>query len=100
MKRATLVPDFTLPSSEVLAELWPGRSVTIDGTTTFLRETPSTRDGAEPAVYVHGLGGSSSNWTDLAGLLADRLEGQALDLPGFGHSEPATSYTIAAMADR
>jgi pimeloyl-ACP methyl ester carboxylesterase len=100
MKRAVLVPDFILPSSEVLPELWPGRSVTIDGTATFVRDTPPTGDGTEPALFVHGLGGSSSNWTDLSGLLAHRLDGLSIDLPGFGYSEPATSYTIAAMADR
>jgi pimeloyl-ACP methyl ester carboxylesterase len=37
---------------------------------------------------VHGLGGASTNWTDLAGLLAVRLEGWAVDLPGFGRSQP------------
>ena len=72
----------------------------LDGRTTYLRHTPATRDDAEPAVYVHGLGGSSSNWTDLAGLLASRLDGYALDLPGFGRSEPARRYTLAALADR
>src|SRR5438105_3125237 len=100
MKRAVLVPDFTLRSPDVLPELWPGRSVTIDGTATFVRETPPTAAGTEPALYIHGLGGSSSNWTDLSGLLAHRLDGHAIDLPGFGYSEPATSYTISALADR
>ncbi|MEK8109251.1 alpha/beta fold hydrolase [Micromonospora sp. M12] len=60
---------------------------------------PATAAGAEPALYVHGLGGSSQNWTDLAGLLADRLDGQAIDLPGFGRSEPGRRYTIPAFAD-
>ncbi|GAA5192935.1 alpha/beta hydrolase [Rugosimonospora acidiphila] len=67
---------------------------------TYVRDTPATEDGAEPAVFVHGLGGSSANWTDLAGLLAHRLDGQALDLPGFGRSDPARSYSVAAFADR
>jgi pimeloyl-ACP methyl ester carboxylesterase len=40
------------------------------------------------------------NWTDLAFLLADRLDGEAIDLPGFGRSDPAHSYTVAAIADR
>jgi pimeloyl-ACP methyl ester carboxylesterase len=66
----------------------------------FVRETPATVPGAEPALYVHGLGGASSNWTDLAGHLAGRLDGQAIDLPGFGRSDPARRYTIAAAADR
>ncbi len=72
----------------------------MDGTATFVRETPARDGGAEPALYVHGLGGSATNWTDLAGLLAGRLEGQAIDLPGFGYSDPARRYTLAALADR
>lgn len=43
----------------------------------------------EAAVFVHGLGGSSTNWTDLMALLGDRLEGLAPDLPGHGHSPAA-----------
>src|SRR5690242_10162466 len=100
MKRAVLSPEFTIPSPVALLPRWPGRTVELDGSATFVRETPPTGPAAEPALYVHGLGGSSSNWTDLAALLADRLDGQAIDLPGFGHSGPAPSYTIAAMAER
>jgi pimeloyl-ACP methyl ester carboxylesterase len=50
----------------------------------------------ERALYVHGLGGASTNWTDLAGLLAVRLEGWAVDLPGFGRSQPPPrgSYSV------
>ena len=56
----------------------------------FVRRTPWTGpvDGAdgprERALYVHGLGGASTNWTDLAALLAVRFDGWAVDLPGFG----------------
>src|SRR5262249_39586952 len=100
MKRAVLSPEFTVPSLATLPPCWPGRTVELDGTATFVREPPATSAAAEPALYVHGLGGSSTNWTDLAALLADRLDGQAIDLPGFGHSEPSRSYTIAAMARR
>src|SRR5690242_20529331 len=100
MKRAVLSPEFTVPSLATLPARWPGRTVELDGTATFVRDTPATNAAAEPALYVHGLGGSSSNWTDLAALLADKLDGQAIDLPGFGHSGPARSYTIAAMAHR
>ena len=100
MKRAVLSPEYTVPSPASLPNPWPGRTVELDGTDTFVRETPATSAAAEPALYIHGLGGSSSNWTDLAPLLADRLDGQAIDLPGFGHSGPARSYTIVAMAER
>lgn len=79
---------------------WPGRPVRLDGSVCYVRDTPATSPVAEPALYVHGLGGSSQNWTDLAGLLASRLDGQAIDLPGFGRSDPGRSYTIRAMSDR
>jgi pimeloyl-ACP methyl ester carboxylesterase len=100
MRRAVLSPEFTVPSPDQLPDLWPGRTVELDGTETFVRDTPAAVPDAEPALYVHGLGGSSSNWTDVAGMLADHLDGQAIDLPGFGHSGPARSYTIEAMAHR
>jgi pimeloyl-ACP methyl ester carboxylesterase len=63
-----------------------------------VRDTPATRPEAEPAVYVHGLGGSSQNFTDVAGLLADRFDAQAVDLPGFGYSDPSPRYSIPAFA--
>ncbi|GGM18503.1 alpha/beta fold hydrolase [Dactylosporangium sucinum] len=98
MKRASLVPEFTVSSPEKLPDHWPGRAVDLDGRVAFVRDTPATAPGAEPAVYVHGLGGSSTNWTDLAGVLAPRLDGQAIDLPGFGYSGRARSYSLTAMA--
>ena len=79
-----------LPTWEGTLPPWPGRLE--HGL--FVRRTPAT--GAEPALFVHGLGGASTNWTDLMGLLVGRLDAVALDLPGFGHSEPpvAASYTL------
>jgi pimeloyl-ACP methyl ester carboxylesterase len=41
---------------------------------------------------VHGLAGSSLNWTDLMHLLAPALPGVAVDLPGFGLSEPPPEH--------
>lgn len=100
MKRARLVGDEKLAPPGPVVPAWPGRSVRLDGTLTYVRDTPARAPDAEPALYVHGLGGSSQNWTDLAGLLADRLDGQAIDLPGFGHSDPARRYTLGAFANR
>lgn len=99
MKRASLAADGVLGPAAVPPP-WPGRPVALDGSATFVRHTPTTAIDAEPALYLHGLGGSSQNWTDLAGLLASRLDGEAIDLPGFGLSEPGPSYTISAFADR
>jgi pimeloyl-ACP methyl ester carboxylesterase len=48
--------------------------------------------GGDPAgptlVLVHGLGGSHLNWDLLAPLLTPHARVFALDLPGFGRSEP------------
>ncbi|MGK5742942.1 alpha/beta fold hydrolase [Micromonospora sp. URMC 103] len=99
MKRAMLCPERLLPDHGVPPP-WPGRAVRLDGSAIYVRDTPATGPDAEPALYVHGLGGSSQNWTDLAGLLAGRLDGQAIDLPGFGRSEPGPSYTVPAFAER
>jgi len=84
----------------MLAPPWPGRDHQIGDQRLFIRDTPPTAGGTEPALYIHGLGGSSQNWTDLADVLSHRLSGQAIDLPGFGHSAPTTSYTIPALAKR
>ena len=63
-----------------------------------VRRTPSPDPDAEPALYVHGLGGASTNFTDLADLLSPWLDGHAIDLPGFGRSgpPPRRDYSIAA----
>lgn len=42
----------------------------------------------EPAVHIHGLGGMATNWTDLMFALEFHLQSVALDLPGFGYSQP------------
>jgi pimeloyl-ACP methyl ester carboxylesterase len=99
MKGAILADDGELPGPEIMPP-WPARQVTIDGAMLQIRDTPGTSPAAEPALYVHGLGGSSQNFTDLAGLLADRFDGQAVDLPGFGYSDPSRRYSIPAFADK
>jgi pimeloyl-ACP methyl ester carboxylesterase len=91
---------------------WPGELVAVDTGEVFVRSAPAP-EGAEPALFVHGLGGSATNWTDLMDLLrkppADRpdepvLACEALDLPGFGFSpvlasgvRPGGVYSIDAM---
>ncbi|GIE96188.1 alpha/beta fold hydrolase [Paractinoplanes rishiriensis] len=98
MKGALLADDgAVLPDGEAPPP-WPPRQVTVGGSMLHVRDTPATTPDAAPAVYVHGLGGSSQNFTDLAGLLADRFDGQAVDLPGFGYSDPSPRYSIPAFA--
>jgi len=80
---------------------YASQTVTVDGTRLNVRSIPPTNESpAEPALYIHGLGGASTNFTDLAALLTPWFDGQAIDLPGFGHSgPPATgSYSIASHA--
>jgi pimeloyl-ACP methyl ester carboxylesterase len=89
--------DAPLPSLDDVA-MWPGRSVEIAGHDIFVRSTPATRDDAEPALFVHGLGGASINWTDFAGLLRDHLAIEAIDLPGFGRSGPAVDNDYSLQA--
>ena len=81
---------------------WPGELITLDGGhQVYVRSTPETTEKTgEPALCLHGLAGSSRNWTDLIDLLRPRLACEALDLPGFGDSPPRPDrrYSIAALA--
>jgi pimeloyl-ACP methyl ester carboxylesterase len=50
-------------------------------------------DGAPTVVLVHGLGGSHLNWDLFAPLLRPHARVLAIDLPGFGRSEPGDRRT-------
>jgi pimeloyl-ACP methyl ester carboxylesterase len=64
------------------------RVVDLDGPVHFV-DFGGPEEG--PAVVlVHGLGGSHLNWDLLAPLLNEHARLWALDLPGFGRSEPGT----------
>lgn len=105
---------------------WPGRFVSAGAAEVFLRSVPA-EPGAEPGLCVHGLGGSSTNWTDLMDVLRQpwppagedeqhRPNGrdagwaawpggqliacEALDLPGNGYSPPSPDgdYSVRAQA--
>ncbi len=79
---------------------WPGRPVELGDHQVYVRSVPAGGHGVEPALCVHGLAGSSRNWTDLMDLLRPALAADALDLPGFGDSPPRPDgrYSIAASA--
>ncbi|BFO15098.1 hypothetical protein SHKM778_14860 [Streptomyces sp. KM77-8] len=68
-------------------------SVELPGVTLSVRSRPPAREGLPSALYVHGLGGSSLNWSALMPLLDDVVDSEAVDLPGFGDSPPPTTAT-------
>ena len=67
---------------------WPREDVSLPGRTLSVRHAPGATPGLPSAVYVHGLGGSSLNWTDLMARLQGDVDGWAVDLGGFGYSPP------------
>jgi pimeloyl-ACP methyl ester carboxylesterase len=88
---------------------WPGERVSLGAAEAFVRTAPA-RVGSEPALFVHGLGGSAANWTDLMDLLrqpdslgpgSPGLAGAAIDLPGFGFSAPPPDgdYSLDGRAE-
>ena len=105
------------PASPIPA--WPGRFITAGGIELFVRSAPA-EPGAQPALCVHGLGGASTNWTDLMDQLrrpdppgrngdsagdapwpgGHPLACDAVDLPGNGHSPPAADadYSVRGQA--
>jgi magnesium chelatase accessory protein len=79
MSEATLLPGFRLTRGRLLA--YAGG------------EGP-------PIVLLHGLGGSATNWTLLAPLLARRRRVLVPDLPGHGRSAPVTAPGgLGSLAD-
>jgi pimeloyl-ACP methyl ester carboxylesterase len=62
------------------------RTVDLDGPVHYV-DFGGNPDG-DTVVLVHGLGGSHLNWDLLAPLLTSHGRVYAIDLPGFGRSEP------------
>ena len=94
---------------------WPGRLADLGGgERVWLTETnpanasPGSADasrsagpGPEVALFVHGMSGAATNWTDLMGELAPDFDCVALDLPGSGFSPPPrrmSGYSVGALA--
>lgn len=79
---------------------WEGKLEEVDGLKVHVRRTDAalTPAGAPTAVYIHGLGGSSTNWTDLGLQLAPWSAGVAIDLPGFGFSEPEETFDFSLLS--
>jgi pimeloyl-ACP methyl ester carboxylesterase len=81
-----------------LAEHWPGRLLSTSRGPVFVRHPMRVDHGPgvaprederprlQPMLFVHGLGGESLDWADVATELSDRVDTYALDLPGFADS--------------
>ncbi|SOD83930.1 alpha/beta fold hydrolase [Streptomyces sp. Ag109_G2-15] len=76
------------------------RSVGLPGVTLSVRSRHPAREGLPPALYVHGLGGSSQNWSALMRELDGVVDSEAVDLPGFGDSPPPDdgNYSVTGHA--
>ncbi|MFG2735231.1 alpha/beta fold hydrolase [Streptomyces harbinensis] len=77
-----------LRDGETSAFLALPASPTGAGMTLALRGRAGDRAGLEPAVFVHGLGGSSRNWSALMARVDGDVDCLAVDLPGHGASPP------------
>ena len=66
----------------------PGHSRTVDIDGPVHHVDYGGREDGPTVVLVHGLGGSHLNWDLFAPLLTPHARMHALDLPGFGRSEP------------
>ncbi|MFJ2934706.1 alpha/beta fold hydrolase [Streptomyces sp. NPDC087219] len=99
--RTAAAPSASRPARAVrVADGEELRSVSLPGLTLTVRARPGVEPGLPPALYVHGLGGSSQNWSTLMPLLADLVDGEAVDLPGFGDSPPPDdgNYSVTGHA--
>lgn len=105
---STVVSELPADSGSRVGEGETKHQIELPGGTLSVRgrvesETSRGADGMStlpPALYVHGLGGSSQNWSVLMAELAGTVDGEAIDLPGFGDSPPPTdgNYALGAHA--
>lgn len=63
------------------------------------RKTPGPLEH-DQAFFVHGLGGSSTNFTEVATAMSGHMGSTSIDLPGYGVSDPAPhgDYSIDTQA--
>lgn len=86
-------------------ERWAGiRTEWIDVQGTAVRtlraDAAAGAEDGTPTVLVHGLGGSATNWLEIMGGLTEHGPVLAMDLPGFGETEPprTTAPRVTANA--
>lgn len=94
-------PDLVGQHGHAPIKEYDGQYVEAGKRMVFLRSTENAgKPGTRQAVFVHGLGGSARNWTDLMYLLSPVVSGIAPDLSGFGRSAvaPDGDYSLGAHA--
>ncbi|KIE27098.1 hydrolase [Streptomyces sp. MUSC 125] len=97
------VPTASVPPEAAPARVAEGerlRSVCLPGVTLSIRSRRPASRGLPPTLFVHGLGGSSQNWSALMAALDGVVDSEAVDLPGFGESPPPDDgdYSVTGHA--
>jgi pimeloyl-ACP methyl ester carboxylesterase len=85
-----------------LADDWFARGTrhSLLGFDVFVVDVPAEREGAEPALVLHGFPTSSFDWRQALDVLRARRRVVLLDMPGYGFSsKPDTKYSLFTQAD-
>jgi pimeloyl-ACP methyl ester carboxylesterase len=85
------VPELRGPHPEGWTEL-------VDGGGVHIRRDPGPA-GAPPVWFIHGLGGSSTDFSRLSAALSPIATGYTLDLPGSGRSDPPPRGRHSPLTD-
>src|SRR4051794_25933976 len=89
------MPETVIPSEPGARQL---EDLVVPGCPLHVAALRPDREGLPPAVFVHGLGGSTQNWALLMDALARDVDGHAVDLPGFGQSPPPDDADLSVTA--
>lgn len=54
----------------------------------------------QPVVFLHGIGGGAESFQHQLAVASDTCTLRALDLPGYGDSDPITPMTFEGLSDR
>jgi 3-oxoadipate enol-lactonase len=73
-----------------------GQATTPDGGFSYLA---SGYEGAIPVVFLHGIGGGARLWSNQLDSFSARFRAIALDLPGYGGSQPLAKTSIRTYAE-
>ena len=97
---SALPPSASIPSPVTERTAETVHTVRLPGYSLAVRRSGAFDGQLPPALLVHGLGGSSLNWSALLGEVSGTVAGEAVDLPGFGSSPPPDDgdYSVSGHA--